>query len=162
MLYAQERRMDGRYIQMRTNSSQLGLYGCSNSISICVRPSSVSMSDTRTWQKKKRSENDGSKHIENGQNEVILERTYEDLWAHMPGSSGTTMSSYQMGSDSLLAVGIIGAGAAGLITAHVLLQDGFNVQVITRDMSVGGVWAKQRVYPGLAINKCAFLLLTLK
>jgi cation diffusion facilitator CzcD-associated flavoprotein CzcO len=52
------------------------------------------------------------------------------------------------------AVGIIGAGAAGLITAHVLLQDGFNVQVITRDISVGGVWAKERVYPGLSINKC--------
>jgi dimethylaniline monooxygenase (N-oxide forming) len=51
-------------------------------------------------------------------------------------------------------VGILGAGVAGLINAHVLLQDGFtNVTVITRDRSVGGVWSKDRVYPGLRINK---------
>lgn len=57
-------------------------------------------------------------------------------------------------------VGIIGAGAAGLINAHVLLQDGFtNVQVITRDPTVGGVWSRERVYPGLHINKCARLQL---
>ncbi|KAF8061622.1 FAD/NAD-P-binding domain-containing protein [Lyophyllum atratum] len=49
-------------------------------------------------------------------------------------------------------VGIIGAGAAGLITAQVLLQDGFNVRVITRDKSPGGVWARERIYPGLSIN----------
>jgi cation diffusion facilitator CzcD-associated flavoprotein CzcO len=51
-------------------------------------------------------------------------------------------------------VGIIGAGAAGLITAYTLLQDGFsNVQIITRDKTPGGVWARERVYPGLVINK---------
>ncbi|KAJ6610187.1 FAD/NAD(P)-binding domain-containing protein [Mycena sp. CBHHK59/15] len=50
-------------------------------------------------------------------------------------------------------VGIIGAGAAGLITAHTLLQDGFsNIQIITRDETPGGVWAAERVYPGLRIN----------
>ncbi|KIY47180.1 FAD/NAD(P)-binding domain-containing protein [Fistulina hepatica ATCC 64428] len=50
-------------------------------------------------------------------------------------------------------IGIIGAGAAGLITAHVLLQDGFqNVHIITRDAQPGGVWAPTRVYPGLFIN----------
>ncbi|KAF9444652.1 FAD/NAD(P)-binding domain-containing protein [Macrolepiota fuliginosa MF-IS2] len=50
-------------------------------------------------------------------------------------------------------IGIIGAGPAGLINAHVLLQDGFtNIQLITRDASVGGVWARERVYPGLHIN----------
>jgi dimethylaniline monooxygenase (N-oxide forming) len=49
---------------------------------------------------------------------------------------------------------VIGSGAAGLITAHTLLRDGFtNVDVITRDQSAGGVWAAERVYPGLAINK---------
>lgn len=49
---------------------------------------------------------------------------------------------------------IIGAGASGLVTAHVLIQDGFtNVQVLTRDKSVGGVWARERIYPGLYINK---------
>ncbi|KAI9571710.1 FAD/NAD-P-binding domain-containing protein [Boletus coccyginus] len=50
-------------------------------------------------------------------------------------------------------VGIIGAGAAGLITGYTLLHDGFqNVQLLTRDKSAGGVWAKERVYPGIFIN----------
>ena len=51
-------------------------------------------------------------------------------------------------------IGIIGAGVAGLINAHVLLQDGFtDVTLISRDKSVGGTWARARVYPGLHINK---------
>jgi dimethylaniline monooxygenase (N-oxide forming) len=51
-------------------------------------------------------------------------------------------------------IGIIGAGAAGLIHAHVLLQDGFSdVTLVSRDKSVGGTWARARVYPGLHINK---------
>lgn len=51
-------------------------------------------------------------------------------------------------------VGIIGGGPAGIITAHTLLQDGFsNVQILTRDRSPGGVWCRDRVYPGLIINK---------
>ncbi|KAF8551014.1 FAD/NAD(P)-binding domain-containing protein [Imleria badia] len=50
-------------------------------------------------------------------------------------------------------VGIIGAGAAGLITGYTLLNDGFhNVQLLTRDKSPGGVWARERVYPGVSIN----------
>ncbi|KAI6096926.1 FAD/NAD(P)-binding domain-containing protein [Pisolithus croceorrhizus] len=50
-------------------------------------------------------------------------------------------------------VGIIGAGAAGLVTAHTLLQDGFgNVQLLTRDKSVGGVWERQRIHPGMTLN----------
>ncbi len=58
--------------------------------------------------------------------------------------------------DAILSepVCIIGAGPAGLITAHTLLQDGFkNVQIFTKDEGVGGVWSKKRVYPGLVINK---------
>ncbi|TCD60699.1 hypothetical protein EIP91_009652 [Steccherinum ochraceum] len=48
---------------------------------------------------------------------------------------------------------ILGAGPAGLITAHTLLQDGFeNVSVLTRDRTPGGVWAAERVYPGLTLN----------
>ncbi|EEB97174.1 hypothetical protein MPER_03558, partial [Moniliophthora perniciosa FA553] len=48
---------------------------------------------------------------------------------------------------------VIGSGAAGLISAHILLQDGFKtVQVITRDATVGGVWSEERVYPGLTLN----------
>lgn len=51
-------------------------------------------------------------------------------------------------------IGIIGTGVAGLINAHVLLQDGFtDVTLISRDNSVGGTWARHRVYPGLFINK---------
>ncbi|KZP03480.1 FAD/NAD-P-binding domain-containing protein [Athelia psychrophila] len=49
-------------------------------------------------------------------------------------------------------VGIIGAGAAGLVTAHTLLQDGFDVTVLTRDPSPGGVWCKERLYPNILIN----------
>ncbi|KII96145.1 hypothetical protein PLICRDRAFT_35076 [Plicaturopsis crispa FD-325 SS-3] len=50
-------------------------------------------------------------------------------------------------------IGILGAGAAGLITAHTLLHDGFtDVHVLTRDSGPGGVWAPSRVYPGLKIN----------
>lgn len=49
---------------------------------------------------------------------------------------------------------VIGSGAAGLITAHVLLRDGFtNVDVISRDSSAGGIWAAERVFPGMTINK---------
>ncbi|KIJ54017.1 hypothetical protein M422DRAFT_201119 [Sphaerobolus stellatus SS14] len=50
-------------------------------------------------------------------------------------------------------VGIIGSGAAGIISAYTLLQDGFqNVQILTRDKSPGGIWARERIYPGLIIN----------
>ncbi|GJJ09057.1 hypothetical protein Clacol_003279 [Clathrus columnatus] len=50
-------------------------------------------------------------------------------------------------------IGIIGAGPAGLITAHTLVQDGYrHVQILTRDATPGGVWARERVYPGLVIN----------
>ncbi|KDQ09323.1 hypothetical protein BOTBODRAFT_148267 [Botryobasidium botryosum FD-172 SS1] len=48
---------------------------------------------------------------------------------------------------------IIGAGAAGLVTAKTLLDDGFhNLSVLTRDTTVGGVWAAHRIYPGLKLN----------
>ncbi|EIW76945.1 FAD/NAD(P)-binding domain-containing protein [Coniophora puteana RWD-64-598 SS2] len=62
------------------------------------------------------------------------------------------------GSASVLdePVCIIGSGAAGLITAHTLIQDGFsNVTIITYDRSPGGVWARQRMYPGLLLNNVA-------
>lgn len=51
-------------------------------------------------------------------------------------------------------IAVIGSGAAGLITAYTLLKDGFQkVQIVTRDISVGGVWSEQRVYPSLTLNK---------
>ncbi|KAJ6498091.1 FAD/NAD-P-binding domain-containing protein [Mycena vitilis] len=49
-------------------------------------------------------------------------------------------------------VAVLGAGAAGLITAHTLSVDGFDVQVITRDSTPGGQWASERIYPGLQLN----------
>ncbi|KAJ7367120.1 FAD/NAD-P-binding domain-containing protein [Mycena albidolilacea] len=50
-------------------------------------------------------------------------------------------------------IAIIGSGPAGIITAYTLLQDGFSrVQILTRDSTPGGVWATERVYPGLQIN----------
>ncbi|TFK17023.1 FAD/NAD(P)-binding domain-containing protein [Coprinopsis marcescibilis] len=48
---------------------------------------------------------------------------------------------------------IIGTGVAGIISAHVLIQDGFkDVTLISRDKGVGGVWSKERVYEGLRTN----------
>ncbi|KAJ7067170.1 FAD/NAD-P-binding domain-containing protein [Mycena amicta] len=49
-------------------------------------------------------------------------------------------------------VAVLGSGAAGLVTAHVLSQDGFDVRVFTRDRSAGGQWTKERIYPGLQLN----------
>src|SRR6202451_3669508 len=46
-------------------------------------------------------------------------------------------------------IGIIGAGAAGLTTAKVLLQAGHDVVVYDRVDDVGGVWSASRRYPGL-------------
>lgn len=62
--------------------------------------------------------------------------------------------------DPLLeSVGVIGSGIAGLITAHILLQDGFkSVEVITCNRSVGGVWSEERVYPGLQVNRSVVTL----
>ncbi|KAI0650869.1 hypothetical protein C8Q79DRAFT_945478 [Trametes meyenii] len=53
-----------------------------------------------------------------------------------------------------LPVAVVGAGVAGLITAHTLIRDGFSdVQVLTRDNEVGGTWAASHIYPGLYLNK---------
>ncbi|KAK7462869.1 hypothetical protein VKT23_007448 [Stygiomarasmius scandens] len=58
-----------------------------------------------------------------------------------------------MSDPRAYSVGILGSGAAGLITAYTLLQDGFkDVSIITRDSTPGGVWANERVYPGLTLN----------
>ncbi|KAF7316639.1 hypothetical protein HMN09_00396500 [Mycena chlorophos] len=49
-------------------------------------------------------------------------------------------------------VAVLGSGIAGLITAHVLSTDGFDVRVLTRDRTAGGQWATERIYPGLQLN----------
>ncbi|MFD8000471.1 flavin-containing monooxygenase [Streptomyces mirabilis] len=46
-------------------------------------------------------------------------------------------------------IAIIGAGAAGLATAKVLLQAGHHVTVFDKAPDVGGVWSRTRRYPGL-------------
>ena len=59
----------------------------------------------------------------------------------------------------MASVGIIGSGMAGLVTAKTLLDDGFKVQILTRERAPGGVWSNDRVYPGLRLNKCVFTTL---
>lgn len=54
----------------------------------------------------------------------------------------------------MASVGIIGSGMSGLVTAKTLSDDGFDVQILTREHSPGGVWSGDRVYPGLKLNKC--------
>lgn len=47
---------------------------------------------------------------------------------------------------------IIGAGVAGLVTAKVLKEDGFEVTIFEKDSTPGGVWVPSRAYPGLRTN----------
>jgi dimethylaniline monooxygenase (N-oxide forming) len=47
---------------------------------------------------------------------------------------------------------VIGAGIAGLVTAKVLLEDGFRVVVFEKEAELGGVWTAARTYPGLRAN----------
>ena len=49
-------------------------------------------------------------------------------------------------------VGIVGGGVAGLVSAKVLKQDGFDVTVFEKEPGIGGVWAESRAYPGLSTN----------
>ncbi|GAB0101198.1 NAD(P)/FAD-dependent oxidoreductase [Nocardia sp. JMUB6875] len=49
-------------------------------------------------------------------------------------------------------VGIIGAGIAGLVTAKVMRDDGFEVVVFDKEDAAGGVWIEARTYPGLRTN----------
>lgn len=47
---------------------------------------------------------------------------------------------------------IIGAGLAGLVTAKVLKNDGFEVAIFDKEPTIGGVWAPSRTYVGLCTN----------
>jgi thioredoxin reductase len=47
---------------------------------------------------------------------------------------------------------VIGAGIAGLVTAKVLRDDGFNVVVFEKLPTIGGVWAPRNTYRGLRTN----------
>jgi cation diffusion facilitator CzcD-associated flavoprotein CzcO len=57
-----------------------------------------------------------------------------------------------MGSNPGNRVCVIGAGIAGLVTAKVLTEDGFEVVVFEKQAELGGVWASSRTYPGLRAN----------
>ena len=52
-------------------------------------------------------------------------------------------------SSSAMRIAVVGAGAAGLCTAKVLLQAGHQVTVFDRTPDVGGVWSRTRRYPGV-------------
>ena len=41
---------------------------------------------------------------------------------------------------------VVGAGAAGLIAAKVLLDDGFDVTLFERDLDLGGTWSDKMAY----------------
>jgi dimethylaniline monooxygenase (N-oxide forming) len=47
---------------------------------------------------------------------------------------------------------VVGAGVAGLVTAKVLKDDGFEVVIFEKESAIGGVWAPSRTYPGLRTN----------
>jgi dimethylaniline monooxygenase (N-oxide forming) len=55
-------------------------------------------------------------------------------------------------NSSRKTVCIIGGGVAGLVSAKVLKNDGFDVTVFEKESTIGGVWAKSRAYPGLRSN----------
>lgn len=46
-------------------------------------------------------------------------------------------------------VAVVGAGVAGLITAHTLLSCGYQVTIYEENTKVGGVWSKNKRYPGV-------------
>jgi cation diffusion facilitator CzcD-associated flavoprotein CzcO len=50
---------------------------------------------------------------------------------------------------------VLGAGIAGLVTAKVLRDDGFEVIVLEKLPTIGGVWAPSRTYPGLRTEQHA-------
>ena len=47
-------------------------------------------------------------------------------------------------------IGIIGAGFAGVTSAKILRDFGFDTVVFEKESEVGGVWASSRRYPGLS------------
>ena len=47
---------------------------------------------------------------------------------------------------------IVGAGIAGIVSATVLHNDGFDVNLFEKENSIGGVWAPSRAYPDLRAN----------
>jgi cation diffusion facilitator CzcD-associated flavoprotein CzcO len=46
-------------------------------------------------------------------------------------------------------VAVIGAGSSGLVTAKVLLDDGFNVTLFERHRELDGIWSAESAYVDL-------------
>lgn len=61
-----------------------------------------------------------------------------------------------MSSKEQKRVAVIGSGIAGLVTAKVLLHDGFDVVVFEKEDALGGTWAPARGYPGLRTNNSKY------
>ncbi len=59
---------------------------------------------------------------------------------------------HRIASSSPKRIAVIGGGVAGLVSAKVLKEDGFDVTVFEKESTVGGVWAESRAYPGLRTN----------
>ncbi|NBE56915.1 NAD(P)-binding protein, partial [Streptomyces boluensis] len=45
---------------------------------------------------------------------------------------------------------VVGAGPGGIVTAKVLLENGFDVTVFDKYQQVGGIWSAEGCYDGLA------------
>lgn len=69
-----------------------------------------------------------------------------DSWASTPRNGGPVSGGH---SADKTKIAIVGAGVAGLCTAKVLKQFGFDVVVYDRTPDVGGVWSVTRRYPGV-------------
>jgi len=77
----------------------------------------------------------------------------EGFHSALPTSFSTMANSAPLRDPLKDSIGILGTGPAALIQAHVLLEDGFErVTLVSRDRSVGGVWAAERIYPCMEIN----------
>lgn len=60
-----------------------------------------------------------------------------------------TSTNGRNGSGTVRTIGIVGAGFAGLSSAKVLKEFGYEVTVFEKESEVGGVWTSSRRYPGL-------------
>ena len=68
------------------------------------------------------------------------------------GATSTAGARRAEDADPTQRVGIIGAGIAGLVTAKIFLENGFDAQVFEKEPDLGGVWALSRTYPELRAN----------
>jgi cation diffusion facilitator CzcD-associated flavoprotein CzcO len=51
--------------------------------------------------------------------------------------------------EKLKTVAIVGAGPSGLVSAKVLLDDGFDVTLFDRQRELGGIWCAETAYVDL-------------